>query len=146
MRRLIYSSRWSEGVRKDAYHTLQAVVGRSIQNNRLVDITGFLISHNGHFLQVLEGPSRSVAETFARIAGDPRHTDMQLLADLEPVEGRAFRGWSMAGAALWDPTVAADFDRYAKAGFDSVPVEILTALLQHASHTDVGRVPCSVAA
>ena len=145
MRRLIYASRWAEGVREDAHHMLQAIVARSIQNNRLADITGFLISHNGYFLQAIEGPDRAIVELFAKIAGDARHTDMKVLADLE-ADGRGFRGWSMAGAACWDPSVAAAFDSAAASGFEDIMPDQLAAMLRSVACTDIGRVPCTVAA
>ena len=145
MRRLIYSSHWAEGVREDAHHVLQAIVARSIQNNRLDDVTGFLISHNGHFLQALEGPDRAVAEIFAKIAGDPRHTDIKVLSDAAS-EARVFRGWAMAGAACWNPSVAEDFESAAALDFEGFPAAALLDLLHAVATTDIGRVPCTVAA
>ncbi|MDB5429252.1 MAG: hypothetical protein JWP35_368 [Caulobacter sp.] len=145
MRRLIYASHWAEGVRNDAHHTLQAIIGKSIQNNRLDDITGFLISHNGVFLQALEGPDRAIATIFAKIAADPRHADIKVLSD-EAAEGRLFRSWAMAGAACWHPAVAEDFDYAAGLGFEGFPAEALLDLLRAVATTDIGRVPCTVAA
>lgn len=145
MRRLIYASQWAEGVREDAHHVLQAIVGRSIQKNREADVTGFLISQNGVFMQALEGPDRAVAEIFGRIAGDERHSAIQVLSDEEVAE-RQFRRWSMAGAACWSPSVAEDFDHAASLGFEGFPSEALLDMLHAAAATDAGRVPCSVAA
>jgi hypothetical protein len=145
MRRLIYASRWAEGVRNDAHHVLQAIVGRSMAKNRAEDVTGFLISHNGTFMQVLEGPDRAVAEVFGRIAGDKRHTDIKVLSD-EQTEARAFRSGPMAGAACWSPDVAEDFDDAARLGFEGFPPEALLDILRAVACTDIGRVPCTVAA
>ena len=44
MRQLIYSSRWTDEAKRDLGLTLQLIVGKSIQNNRLVDVTGFLLA------------------------------------------------------------------------------------------------------
>jgi hypothetical protein len=145
MRRLIYASSWAEGVREDAHHVLQAIVGRSMARNRTDEVTGFLISHNGTFLQVLEGPDRAIAEIFARIAGDKRHTDIKVLSD-EEITVRAFHSWPMAGAACWRPDVAEDFDEAAGVGFEGFPPEALLDLLRAVACTDIGRVPCTVAA
>ena len=145
MRRLIYASHWAEGVREEAHHVLQAIVSRAIANNRQVDVTGFLISHNGVFLQVLEGPERAVAELFARVAGDKRHTGLKVLSDEDGVD-RAFRCGPMAGAACWQPDIAETFDAAAANEFDGVSTSELISLLQAVAHTDLGRVPCTVAA
>nr|WP_295109092.1 BLUF domain-containing protein [uncultured Caulobacter sp.] len=92
LRRLIYSSRFvGEG---DFGEAVRAIVATSIQNNRLVDVTGFLLAGEGLFLQWLEGPATAVEETFARIARDKRHADLVTIAD-SPAERRRFRDWNM---------------------------------------------------
>jgi hypothetical protein len=97
MRQLIYSSRWSDIARQDMDLTLQQVVGQSIQNNRLVDVTGFLVARDGLFLQLLEGPERSVGDTFKRISGDARHNEITVVSDTA-TDRRLFKQWNMAGA------------------------------------------------
>lgn len=97
MRQLIYSSRWSDMARRDIDLTLQQVVGKSIQNNRLVDVTGFLLARDGLFLQLLEGPDRGVGDTFKRISADPRHNEITVVRDA-PADRRLFKQWNMAGA------------------------------------------------
>lgn len=92
LRRLIYASRFvGEG---DFGEAVRTIVNASIQNNRLVDVTGFLLAGEGRFLQWLEGPEASVAETYARIAQDRRHEDLTMIAD-GPTERRNFRDWNM---------------------------------------------------
>jgi hypothetical protein len=92
LRRLIYASRYvGDG---DPDETLRTIVTASIHNNRLVDVTGFLLAGEGRFLQWLEGPAASVRETFERIAGDARHTDLVTIAD-DVAEERVFRDWNM---------------------------------------------------
>jgi hypothetical protein len=92
--RVIYASRWGACVGEDLHHVTRQIVGRSMQNNRLVDVTGLLLVHGGWFMQVLEGPSASVAETFARIAADARHFDITVLAS-GSADQRLFRDWNM---------------------------------------------------
>lgn len=96
MRQLIYSSRCTDAARQDIDLTLQDVVRASIQNNRMVDITGFLLSQDGQFIQVLEGPARAVGDTFKRISGDARHDAITVLSDTT-AERRLFQQWNMAG-------------------------------------------------
>ncbi|MEP9402135.1 BLUF domain-containing protein [Sphingomonas sp. VNH70] len=71
-----------------------AILQQSRHNNAVDGITGLLWVHGGRFLQVLEGPEDSVAETYARIAADPRHHDVRILSD-RPVGTREFGYWSM---------------------------------------------------
>src|SRR5436190_7588298 len=92
--RVIYASRWGACVGEDLHHVVRQIVNRSMQNNRQVDVTGLLLVHGGWFMQVLEGPSASVAETFARIAADGRHFDITVLAS-GSAEQRLFRDWNM---------------------------------------------------
>jgi len=96
MRQLIYSSRWTDQARQDMVLTVQQIVSKSIQNNRLVDVTGFLLSQDGLFIQLLEGPARAVGETFDRISADARHDAIMLLSDIKP-DRRLFQEWNMAG-------------------------------------------------
>ncbi|WP_454716979.1 BLUF domain-containing protein [Caulobacter segnis] len=92
LRRLIYASRFTgEG---DFGEVVRTIVAASIQNNRLVDVTGFLLAGEGLFLQWLEGPATAVEETYARIARDRRHADLATIAD-GPAERRWFRDWNM---------------------------------------------------
>jgi len=99
MRQLIYSSRWTDQARQDVVLTVQQIISKSIQNNRLVDVTGFLLSQDGLFIQLLEGPMRAVGETFDRISADPRHDTVKLLSDIKP-ERRLFHEWNMAGVQV----------------------------------------------
>ena len=92
LRRLIYASRYTgEGEMSDVVRT---IVNASIQNNRLVDVTGFLLAGEGRFLQWLEGPEASVEETYARIGRDSRHGDLVTIVD-GSAERRRFRDWNM---------------------------------------------------
>ncbi|MFD1034827.1 BLUF domain-containing protein [Sphingomonas hankookensis] len=90
-RQLFYTSRSMPGV--DVDHILQ----QSRHNNAVDGITGLLWHDGTHFLQVIEGPDSSVAETYARIANDPRHSELTILSD-RPVEKREFGYWSMERA------------------------------------------------
>lgn len=58
-------------------------------------ITGLLLYSEGQFMQVLEGPTDPLREYFGRIAADPRHGKLQLLAN-GPKPEREFHDWHMA--------------------------------------------------
>ncbi|MGH1557335.1 BLUF domain-containing protein [Caulobacter segnis] len=74
LHRLIYASRFT-GAERDLDEVLRVVVAKSIQNNRLDDVTGFLVAGEGRFLQLLEGPAKAVEAVYDRIGEDPRHTE-----------------------------------------------------------------------
>lgn len=57
-------------------------------------ITGFLAYDRGRFFQILEGPRAAVAACYARISGDPRHGQLEILIE-ESVSHRTFEQWSM---------------------------------------------------
>lgn len=95
--RLIYASRAVEPGSLD--QDLPVIVAKSIQNNRIDDVTGFLAAGEGRFLQLLEGPGQVVAEVYERIGRDPRHDEIVLIAD-GPAERRLFRDWNMGQRRL----------------------------------------------
>lgn len=96
MHQLIYVSRWTDDTRRDVPLALQQIVGASIQNNRMADITGFLLAQDGMFLQLLEGPVSAVRTAFSRISADTRHAGVGIISDA-PAPARLFKQWNMAG-------------------------------------------------
>ena len=92
MRQILYLS--SSTVQGDS-GDLAAILEQSRHTNAIDGITGLLWSDGVHFLQVFEGPTRSVEATFARIMQDDRHHDIVLLHN-ERIAERQFGGWSMA--------------------------------------------------
>ncbi|MBC7449712.1 MAG: BLUF domain-containing protein [Hymenobacteraceae bacterium] len=58
-------------------------------------ITGLLLVGKGRVLEFLEGPEAAVRDLYTRIAHDPRHTAVTLLAD-GPATQREFPDWAMA--------------------------------------------------
>jgi hypothetical protein len=102
--RLIYASRSVGGVVSGEMAT--AIVAKSIQNNRVSDITGLLVIGGDRFLQVLEGPAGEVEQTFVRVSQDPRHTDVTTIAT-GAGDKRLFRDWNMAHRHLGPGDAAA---------------------------------------
>ncbi len=74
---------------------LRALVAQVRPHNHGLGLTGLLLHSENLFLQVLEGDKAAVRELYhERIARDPRHTHLRLLAD-GPAAARVFPDWSM---------------------------------------------------
>ena len=97
--RLIYASRWNVPEGRVLNEEVRKIVIASMNNNRLVNVTGLLLVHDGWFVQALEGPAASVRETYLRVARDPRHTGVTLL-EAASTKARAFRDWNMTERRL----------------------------------------------
>jgi hypothetical protein len=100
--RLVYRSRFGPefpAAPADQDHEIGRIIQASIRRNRADDITGLLLVAGERFLQVLEGPRRTVEAAYARIMGDPRHADLQLMAG-EAAERRLFADWNMCAHRL----------------------------------------------
>lgn len=111
--RLIYASR-SPSVGAVFSEDVRTILLRSIHQNRMSAITGFLAIGEGRFLQLLEGPVAEVKATFERIRRDRRHTDLVIIAQ-GAADQRMFRDWNMAHHQI----VAADRGVLAKAGLSA---------------------------
>jgi hypothetical protein len=118
--RLIYASRARDPGRGGFPETVRAILLKSIHNNRMAAVTGFLVTGEGCFLQLLEGPSGEVEETFERIRRDDRHGDVQVISR-GLVERRLFRDWNMAQHQI----VAADRSVLAKVGLTAFTPDAL---------------------
>lgn len=122
LHQLIYTSRvripWPDQDRE-----VESIVHASIRNNRLVDVTGLLLVHEGWFVQALEGPTEAVLATYSRISEDPRHEDCKVL-HAAPAERRSFEDWNMCArrmtpaddAILETLSMRASFEPYALTG------------------------------
>ena len=73
---------------------LSAILVASRANNRKNDITGALICRSDIFLQLLEGPTQNVKNTYEAIQNDDRHINVYHLLD-QPVKKRLFPAWAM---------------------------------------------------
>jgi len=74
---------------------LEAILTGSRVRNAESAVTGVLLAAGGNFMQMLEGPRKSLDETMARIRRSRRHAGILVLVD-EPVSAREFDAWSMA--------------------------------------------------
>jgi hypothetical protein len=96
---------------------LADLLSKARENNRVLDVSGMLLHHNGSFLQVLEGEESVVDPLFQKIAKDPRHTRMMTIKRAS-ISQRAFPDWSMGFVV---PTLAIvkkleGFDRFLQSG------------------------------
>ncbi|MEO0715889.1 MAG: BLUF domain-containing protein [Planctomycetota bacterium] len=98
LRQIIYTSTAASAIDDGMLLKLQA---QCAQNNDPTGVTGFLLIHRDHFLQLLEGPSDGVAMIYAKIEADDRHTDVNLFSDIAITE-RAAPSWSMGVFQLDD--------------------------------------------
>ena len=51
----------------------------SVNNNKRDQITGALICRSDLYLQYLEGPTKSIDDTFNKIKDDDRHVEIKVL-------------------------------------------------------------------
>lgn len=99
LHRLVYASRRPQGLSRDPEAEVRDILIASINNNRSCAVTGLLMSHQGWFLQALEGPPAAVARTYDRIRTDSRHFDAAIRASGSVAE-RAFRRWTMCAPSM----------------------------------------------
>lgn len=92
LKRIKYVSRFAGFLNQP---DIEAIVAVSQRNNAARGVTGVMASSGRLFYQVLEGPTEVVDPLYARIAADPRHTDLVLLRSQDDVPGRLFPRWSM---------------------------------------------------
>ena len=77
---------------------LKQILASAIKNNNRVAVTGGLVFNRNYFLQVLEGDRAAVTAAFARISGDPRHSQVELV-EMKAADARLFGAWSMGFAS-----------------------------------------------
>ena len=94
--RLMYASRARPDIQHDE---LVTILRQSKTNNPPRGITGLLCYSGGIFIQALEGGRQVVNDLYLRIARDPRHEALCLLA-YEEIGERRFAGWSMGQVNL----------------------------------------------
>lgn len=73
---------------------ISGILSVARRNNAKDEITGMLIYKNRQFLQVLEGEAGKVEACYARVARDPRHSQIEVLSRC-PARSRTFTKWLM---------------------------------------------------
>lgn len=89
---MFYTSEMTPGFSKS---DLSRVLEVARRNNKALQLTGMLITHEGKFFQVLEGPKPNVEKCFALIARDKRHRGLAIVSK-GYTKKRAFVEWRMA--------------------------------------------------
>jgi hypothetical protein len=73
---------------------LENILSRAVAHNLAHGVTGILLFNGLNFLQVLEGPRRTVEELYKKIAQDPRHTGVTLIKT-EEIDALSYPEWGM---------------------------------------------------
>jgi len=121
---------------------LLRLLSRSRASNERAGITGVLLYGGGRFLQVLEGPAPAVRALYGRIATDPRHGHLELLAD-GPVPRREFADWHMSFAPLTPSRFAGVLgylspSQLLRRGRQATVQQVLREFLEAGAHYPVG--------
>lgn len=88
--RLMYFSENDPEVKTD----IQQILDVARETNEKFDVSGVLWFDGDIFIQVLEGQRKAVSEIYHRIAGDPRHHNIELV-ECVSVSERLFGNWTM---------------------------------------------------
>jgi diguanylate cyclase (GGDEF)-like protein/PAS domain S-box-containing protein len=92
---------------------LSIIVDASRKNNTRAGITGCLLYQEGYFLQLLEGNREKVLDLMARIELDPRHGNLQIIAQGYE-QSRVFMDWSMGFKDMSHFAGEPDFSQWRK--------------------------------
>jgi hypothetical protein len=136
--RLLYASRAVSPIRPD---TLAAILAKATRDNAVLGVTGLLCHGDEVFLQVLEGGRAEVSTLYNRIACDPRHREVTLLA-YEEVAERDFAGWAMGQVNLnrLNPSMVLKYSE--KAALDPYAMSGKAALALLGELVETGSVVC----
>ena len=80
---------------------IEAILSRSLADNRERAVTGLLIFNGTNFLQILEGSSQDIDNLMEAIGSDRRHSNITV-RDERAIERRSFADWAMAYLGLED--------------------------------------------
>ena len=85
----------------DMWGEVDAILLTALRHNATVDVTGVLQATPERYLQWLEGPQEALQALYERIREDPRHREVELMAEgplaaIARRPGRLFGAWSMS--------------------------------------------------
>jgi len=92
VKRITYVSRFAKPFSESE---LEKLGEDSSERNRMLGVTGVLMTSGGIFFQILEGPEEAVDKIYSAISADPRHTDLVVLELEHDVQQRNYPDWSM---------------------------------------------------
>jgi len=128
LHRLIYISRINGVVAPDLVVEMEEIVDISNRNNTALGVTGLLLTHDGFFVQALEGSHETISALLGEIAQDPRHTDLKVVST-ELISARAFGRWSMRAGRRLVNNASEGFDPYSMSPKDLAALLSLSAVL-----------------
>jgi hypothetical protein len=88
---LVYTSVSSQEMSDD---DLKALLKKSREKNKKLNITGMLLHLDPFFIQILEGEEKVVLDSFNRIKEDSRHHKVSVIYKKQ-IKERAFSDWTM---------------------------------------------------
>ena len=97
---IIYTSEY-KGEERTIDQDLINITTAAKRHNVEYGITGLLFYHNGRFLQIIEGPQKSLESLMDILETDTRHRNIERIID-EPIRERGFRDWNMDSFNLSD--------------------------------------------
>ncbi len=74
---------------------IYSMLSKAKDHNAEQGITGCLLYHNAHFLQLLEGDEKELEQLYGKIINDKRHHTVELIQK-EEYDRALFKDWSMA--------------------------------------------------
>lgn len=86
LHRVIYASE-AVGATGTSVLSIAQILGESEINNRRDHLTGCIMFHRGHILQVIEGGRTDLDRLMRRLLADPRHANVRVLVDM-PIVAR----------------------------------------------------------
>src|SRR4051812_27380509 len=107
---------------------LEDIHQSSREINQREGVTGLLVFNGTHFLQIVEGPRKSVDALLERLRRDPRHSGLEV-RDERRVRSRSFPDWSMEFVRV-DGSFFTARDAIADRLPDTVPEEIQLRLFR----------------
>lgn len=131
---LIYRSRnVLTGSEASIENEVAAISQKSAVNNSRAGVTGALMFTASTFVQVIEGKTADIENTFERICCDLRHTNVELIS-FSSVSARAFNGWYLRRVHAGTPleTVLDPFSFATTPEGRTTPTSIVQAVAQMA--------------
>lgn len=113
----------SREVHDFSHSDLQRMMWHARRKNRHAELTGLLLYDKPIFLQVLEGPAKSIKQIIDDLRNDERHMDMEIIYYNECLREREFARWNM-GCRILGKERYSDYqalDHRVKDIFDVVP-------------------------
>ena len=98
MLELVYKSKAKENITQQE---IDQILETAQAFNKKNNLTGCLIFHNNHFIQLLEGDEDIIRSLYTNISADLRHYEIELIYEKNKSQ-RNFDSWGMAFVNLDD--------------------------------------------